>query len=147
MPDNHESRDKELLDTAIPISLTEDDEAKPVATERDAEDLTPIELDEPVEAKPPTVGSVVGSNKIRTFQQDQIHQDQWQRETNTTGTGATHCKTFFCKLRADAIHHLDDQVNEWLDKHPEYEVKFTNSTIGKLVGKISEDAIFMTVWV
>ena len=29
----------------------------------------------------------------------------------------------------------------------EYEVKFVNTTTGKLVGKISEDALFMNVWV
>ncbi|MEM6332604.1 MAG: hypothetical protein AAF823_04615, partial [Planctomycetota bacterium] len=41
----------------------------------------------------------------------------------------------------------DEQVNEWLDAHPEYEVKFVSQSIGKLVGKNTEDALFMSIWV
>ena len=75
------------------------------------------------------------------------HEDKWSRNTNVTGKGATHVKTFYCKLRPDAIQYLDDQINEWLDKHPEYEVKLVTSTVGKLVGKNIEDALFLNVWV
>ena len=133
------AKDDQLLANAIPISdfQTEEDDIP-----------EPIDLAEPKEVKQPKISeNVVGSNKIRTFQQDQLHKDNWARQTNADGTGATHCKTFFTKLRQDAINHLDDQINEWLDEHPEFEVKFTTSCVGKLVGKTSEDAVFMTVWV
>ncbi|WP_432797337.1 hypothetical protein [Poriferisphaera sp. WC338] len=140
MPQEHHATDEELLQSAPPIT--------PELIDEEEDELAPIDVDDaPQDPDAPVEGNIVGSNKIRTFQQGQEHTDHWQRETNQTGTGATHCKTFFCKLRADAIHHLDDQVNEWLDKHPAYEVKFSNVTTGKLVGKITEEAIFMTVWV
>ena len=70
-----------------------------------------------------------------------------RRQRTANGTGATHLKTYYCKLRADAMDHLDKQVNEWLDSHPEIEVKFVNVTIGVMTGKISEPAMFINVWV
>ena len=85
---------------------------------------------------------------IQVFGGDRVpHEDNWARKTNVTKTGATHVKTFYCKLRPDAIQYLDDQINEWLDKHPEYEVKSVTSSVGKLVGKNIEDALFLNVWV
>ncbi|QDU34440.1 hypothetical protein KS4_25100 [Poriferisphaera corsica] len=131
--------DDDLLAGAIPIP----------AEALGGDDLTPIDVeDTPAEEAAPVIsGNVVGSNKIRTFQSDQVHKENWSRQTNADGTGATHCKTFFAKLRQDAIHHLDEQINVWLDEHPDYEVKFSTSCVGKLVGKTNEDAVFMTVWV
>ncbi|QQE12431.1 hypothetical protein JD969_02860 [Planctomycetota bacterium] len=143
-----QTTDDDLLAGAIPIS------AEDMVEEAEDDILTPIDVSEPLDigkkevTKPALIdGNVVGSSKIRTFQSDQLHKDEWTRETNSDGTGASHCKTFFAKLRQDAIHHLDDQINTWLDEHPEYEVKFSTSCVGKLVGKTNEDAVFMTVWV
>ncbi len=130
--------DDQLLADAIPIDVDHTDEND--GTDHDAEGLTPIELDE-------SHSSVVGSTKIRTFDTRKPHIDHWKRTPNITGSGAIHVKTFVTKLRLDAIDHLDEQINEWLDNHPEYEVKFTTQTIGKLVGKNTEDAMFTSIWV
>lgn len=130
--------EEQLLANAIPIDLNEADAND--GTDHDAEDLTPIDMDEPV-------SSVVGSNKIRTFDTRKAHVDHWKRTPNVTGSGAIHVKTFVTKLRLDAIDHLDQQINEWLDNHPEYEVKFVTQSIGTLVGKITDDALFVSIWV
>jgi hypothetical protein len=71
----------------------------------------------------------------------------WNRQPNKDGAGATHVKTFVTKLRMDAVENMDLQINEWLDAHPELEVKFSTSAVGVLVGKINEPAIFVMVWV
>jgi hypothetical protein len=131
--------EEQLLANAIPIDVNATDASD--GTDHDAEALTPIDLDE-------QGSSVVGSSKIRTF--DSVrkpHDENWKRSPNVTGVGAIHVKTFVTKLRLDAVDHLDQQINEWLDNHPEYEVKFVTQTIGKLVGKNTEDAIFVSVWV
>ena len=87
-------------------------------------------------------------NKIQVFgDKAKRHEETWNRTPNTTGQGAIHVKTFVSKLRLDAIERLDQQVNEWLDAHPQYEVKFVTTTTGQLMGKIEEPAIFMNVWV
>ncbi len=88
------------------------------------------------------------AGKIQMFgPQTTKHEDKWNRTPNTPGTGAIHVKTFVTKLRLDAIDHMDQQINEWLDAHPQYEVKFVTTTVGKLVGKITEEALFVNVWV
>ncbi len=111
----------------------------------------PIELDDAIDLDADDleeVDSEGGSSKIQTFARGGEHQDmEMKRAVNSDGTGATRCKTFHSKLRVDALEFLDDQVNQWLDAHPEYEVKFVTTTIGVLTGKMKEEALFMNVWV
>ena len=156
MSDKHPPvSDEDLLANAIPIDLSEEDEAEEqhakfkkaddgLQRAGEDEDLVPIDLEAPDPDLDPSQAS-----KIQVFGQAirKPHSDHWNRTPNSTGTGAIHVKTFVAKLRLDAIDNLDEQVNEWLDAHPEYEVKFVTTSVGKLVGKISEDAIFMNVWV
>jgi len=66
---------------------------------------------------------------------------------NKTGHGAIHVKTFVAKLRLDSIEHMDQQINEWLDAHPDYEVKFCTMSTGELKDKLTEPALFLCVWV
>ncbi|MEM1354570.1 MAG: hypothetical protein AAGC44_01195 [Planctomycetota bacterium] len=136
--------DEELLKNApqIPQADEELDELQAIDVE---DELAPLEV-EGLESHVPA-SSQTASKKITQFAQRVPHEDHWARQPNVTGKGAIHVKTFVAKLRLDAVEHLDQQVNEWLDAHPEYEVKFVNTTVGKLVGKNTEDALFMSVWV
>ncbi|MHC4948640.1 MAG: hypothetical protein ACYTG1_10305 [Planctomycetota bacterium] len=88
-----------------------------------------------------------GSSKITQFGGQRRHEDEWSRTPNTTGSGAIHVKTFHCKLTDDALNYMDHTVNEWLDNHPQYEVKFVNSSIGILTGKLKEPHLICQVWV
>ena len=76
---------------------------------------------------------------------DSVEQ-RWRHEPSATG-GASHMKTFVTKMRLDAIDYLDEQVNEWLDSHPDYRVKFATTSVGEMRGKTTENALIMTVWV
>jgi len=84
---------------------------------------------------------------IRTFGDRKRHEDSWTRTPNTTGSGAIHVKTFHSKLTDEAMTYLDQQINEWLDAHPQYEVKFTSSAIGDFTGKVREPHLIVHVWV
>ncbi|MEM9415318.1 MAG: hypothetical protein AAGA29_07570 [Planctomycetota bacterium] len=139
--------DNELLDNAIPIPKEEleADELEVVEADDNLDELAPLEVAGVVDDD--DTGAKAASSKIRQFAQRKPHEDHWNRTPNTTGQGAIHVKTFVAKLRLEAIEYLDEQVNEWLDAHPEYEVKQVTTTVGKLVGKNTEDAIFMSVWV
>ena len=134
MPDKQgHATDEELLSRAPQIPQDDDD----------LEDLAPIEVENLT-----TPVNDSGSTKITQFGgQRLVHAEHWDRTPNVTGTGAIHVKTFVSKLRLDAVEHLDSQVNEWLDAHPEYEVKFVTTCVGSLVGKNTEEAMFMSVWV
>ncbi|MDX9912799.1 MAG: hypothetical protein RBS39_13305 [Phycisphaerales bacterium] len=94
---------------------------------------------------------VAPGSKIRSFDQGLLgkrHEDEWSRTPNTTGTGAIHCKSFHCKLNEEGLLHLDAQINEWLDAHPQYEVKLVHSSIGEWQTKTSrEPNLIVQVWV
>ncbi|MEM0913262.1 MAG: hypothetical protein AAGK09_01470 [Planctomycetota bacterium] len=146
--------DDELLEDAIPIEMieeaSEEDELEPIEIEPADESEGEAEMGaggsaaDPYSAAPPGAAK---SSKIRMLTERKPHDEHWDRTPNVTGKGAIHVKTFVTKLRLDAIEHMDEQVNNWLDAHPEYEVKFVSQSIGKLVGKNTEDALFMSVWV
>lgn len=90
-------------------------------------------------------------NKIQAFENKlgmKRHEEMWKRTPNVTGSGAIHMRTFHCKLGDDAIGYLDQQINEWLDAHPQYEVKFVTSNIGEWSGKLGkEQHLVVLVWV
>ena len=101
---------------------------------------------EPVPIAEPT-GPVSAPKQIRAFGKQKAHEEQWSREPNANGTGAIHVKTFHSKISEDALNYMDQQINEWLDEHPEFEVKFVNSTVGLFTGKTKEPSIICQVWV
>jgi hypothetical protein len=145
MPDQDgQVTDDELLSGALPIPK-DDEELEELEVLDDGADH---ELD-PIDAGDLTGGDPgeVSSTKIKAFGVRKPHDEHWNRTPNVTGKGAIHVKTFYTKLRPDAIEHLDTQVNEWLDAHPEYEVKFVTTTVGTLFGKNKEEALFMNIWV
>jgi len=45
------------------------------------------------------------------------------------------------------LKYLDEQINEWLDGHPEYEVKTVTTSIGLWTGKLKEPNLIVNVWV
>lgn len=109
----------------------------------------PIEPERPV-ANPAGADKAAGSSKIRTFEQSLIsgkHEDQWSRSPNVTGGGAIHVRSFHCKMTEESLNHLDRQINEWLDAHPQYEVKLVTTAIGEWKGKTKEPNLIIQVWV
>ena len=127
--------DEDLLAQAISIEGMEDEDNDEDQPEAQIESIDLSKSD-----------SMSGS-KIVSFDQRVQRDTKWKRQPIKTGTGATHLRTFVSKLRLDAIDHLDEQINEWLDEHPDYEVKFVSTSVGILTGKLKEEAIFVNVWV
>ncbi|MHC5024653.1 MAG: hypothetical protein ACYTGG_12230 [Planctomycetota bacterium] len=103
-------------------------------------------IDEPVPMAE-AMGPTGVSKKITAFGKERRHEEAWSRTPNTTGTGAIHVKTFHSKLTDDALKYMDQTINEWLDAHPQYEVKFVNSSVGVLTGKLKEPHLVCQVWV
>ncbi|MBX3375530.1 MAG: hypothetical protein KF678_00830 [Phycisphaeraceae bacterium] len=95
--------------------------------------------------------SAEGASKIRAFDQKLTgsarHEGNWNRTPNVTGMGAIHVKSFHAKLTGESLEFLDRQINEWLDAHPQYEVKFVTSTVGDWTGKLKEPNLIVQVWV
>ena len=124
------------------------------AKRADGEDLSlddtlPLDVSDapmPVASGP----SQSGPPKIRTFEQRLgagRHEDKWSRTPNVTGAGAIHVKSFHCRLTGDSLEFLDQQINEWLDAHPQYEVKMVTTSVGLWSGKLKEPNLIVNVWV
>lgn len=76
------------------------------------------------------------------------HDATWKRAPNKTGGGATHVRTFTSKLTPVGLEHMDKHINEWLDAHPDAEVKFAIMQVGEMgtsIGK--EPALLVQVWI
>lgn len=107
-----------------------------------SETIAPVPIPTPAQAPPV-------NREIRTFGStvDAHQEEHWKRAPQVTGSGASHCKTFHSKLTEDALRYMDQQINDWLDEHPDYEVKFVTSSIGTFTGKIKEPHLVCQVWV
>ncbi|MGH7213451.1 MAG: hypothetical protein ACREIT_01525 [Tepidisphaeraceae bacterium] len=87
------------------------------------------------------------AGKIRAFGVAEGHKaHEWKRQVNKTGAGAVRIRSFHGRLSDQGLDYMDDAINEWLEKHPEIEVKFVTSTVGLFDGKIKELAIILNVW-
>ncbi len=77
------------------------------------------------------------------------HSDsKWKRPPNKTGAGATHVRTFQGKMSGQGLEFLDRHVNEWLDAHPEVEVKFSTMTVGEVATATGREQIAVVqIWV
>lgn len=146
-PNQPTVKDDDLLANAIPIDdldLEEvDDEVPGLAADPSAAPAPPRPTS-PTASIAPAV-SPDASTKIRRFETPRASK-QWARKPNVTGEGAVHCKTFVAKMREESLAHLDETVNEWLDAHPDVEVKFVTTTVGRLQGKGVEDALVVNLW-
>jgi hypothetical protein len=70
----------------------------------------------------------------------------WKRKCSVNGTGACRVRSFHGRLSDQGLGFMDDQINEWLDSHPEVEVKLVTSTVGQYEGKIREPALVLNLW-
>ena len=110
------------------------------------EDLEPIGLVEDEQSDAPV--QMENGKKIRALGVAEARhaQDRFQRTPANTGRGACRVRSFHGKLSDQGLGFIDDAINEWLDKHPEIEIKFVTSTIGTFEGKIREPALILNLW-
>lgn len=73
-------------------------------------------------------------------------QEHFARKPNATGQGACRVRSFHSRLSDEGVAYMDEKINDWLDRHPEIEVKFVTSTVGTFEGKIREPALVLNVW-
>lgn len=118
--------------------------AKPDGAQTEEDELAAIEIDFDPWAENQESG---GEIKAIGAGARSRHEDKWNRKPNTTGQGAIHVKTFSGKTNEQSLEYLDQKINEWLDAHPEYEVKFATAVPGEIIGKTKEPGIFISVWV
>lgn len=92
-----------------------------------------------------------GSSKIRTFVRGDSFADahageNFNRPLAGMNEPATRCRTFHGKLTQPGLAHMDDQINEWLDSHPDLYIKSCASTVGIFEGKTKEPHLLVTMF-
>jgi len=115
-------------------------------TEKELEPLTLVE--ELTEATSTSTSTATAApKKILAFGADLVSKrHDWKRTPIITGHGACRVKSFHGKYSEQGLEYLDNAVNEWLDNHPEVEVKFVTPTVMTFEGKIREPALVLNVW-
>jgi ABC-type glycerol-3-phosphate transport system substrate-binding protein len=107
----------------------------------DSLELDPIELVEGPQSGP------TPASKIKAFgQHAHVQEHAWKRQPNANSTGSVRVKSFHGKYSDQGLEYLDNAINDWLDSHPNVEVKFVTSTVGVFEGKIREPALVLNLW-
>jgi len=110
------------------------------------EELAPLELIE--DDTPAGVVEEQHASKIKAIgvRAAVAKQEHFARKPNATGQGACRVRSFHSRLSDEGVAYMDEKINDWLDRHPEIEVKFVTSTVGTFEGKIREPALVLNVW-
>jgi hypothetical protein len=92
-----------------------------------------------------------GSGLIRSFASGSslggVHHDSHLTRPLTGPTEPpTRCRTFHGKLTPAALAHMDEQINEWIDHHPDIYIKHVTSTVGPFEAKHVEQHLIVTVY-
>ncbi len=72
--------------------------------------------------------------------------NKYKRTPTLTGKGAIRVRSFLGKISGPGMEYMDNNINLWLDSHPEVEVKFVTTTIGPTDGKSNDTSIVMNLW-
>jgi len=70
----------------------------------------------------------------------------WKRTPHKTGTGICRVKSFHGRLSDQGMDYIDNQINEWLDAHPDVDVKTVTTNTNMFDGKMKELALIVNIW-
>jgi hypothetical protein len=87
-------------------------------------------------------------SKIKAFgiKSSSATKHEYARKPVITGRGACRVRSFHARLSDEGLAFMDDKINEWLDRHPEIEVKLVTTSTAVFEGKIREPALVVNVW-
>ena len=94
------------------------------------------------------IGQIAPGSKIKVNTGGDKHTyTKFKREAHTSLMGATRVRSFHGRLSDDGLAYTDDKINEWLDNHPEVEIKHVNCIVGPLEGKVTgEQGLIVVIW-
>ena len=137
---------------------------EPIALEGDDEPISLEEAARPVAPAPPRLpaagpsggaapaasqaGMISPASKIKFYAGGDKHTyTKFKREPHSSIMGATRVRSFHGRLSDDGLAYTDDKINEWLDNHPEVEIKHVNCLVGPLEGKVTgEQGLIVVIW-
>ena len=109
------------------------------------QDLEPLSLeeDEP-QGEAPRVGNKIQAFGVSMGGGPSSH--AWKRKPHVTGQGICRVKSFHGRLSDQGMDYLDSTINEWLDAHPDVDVKAVTTNTNMFDGKMKELALIVNIW-
>jgi hypothetical protein len=90
-------------------------------------------------------------HKIRSFSEGSTlggahHESKLSRPITGPNDPPTRIRCFHSKLTPGALAHMDDQINEWVDTHPDIYIKKVTTTVGPFEAKHVEQHLIVTIF-
>jgi hypothetical protein len=141
------TNDSDISDDHFFDDLTADDAPEaPPAADAGADDLVDAAETEAISI------SEIASSAIRPFAGSDLvtppsaTQHKFKRHLQHDASGAIRCRIFHAKLNDGALQFVQDQINDWIDKNPEVDIKHLGTNVGVVEGKNSEPHLIITMF-
>ena len=85
-------------------------------------------------------------SRIHVTSEQHLAAINYKRTLNNNKTGAMRMRIFHCRLSENGVEYMEHAINEWLENHPEIEIKTSNTVVGMWDGKIKENNLICTIW-
>jgi len=95
---------------------------------------------------PTSESRVIRSFAARSTLGGAHHDDKLKRPLGGPRDAASRVRTFHAKLTDAGLANMDDQINEWLDTHPDVYIKTVTSSIGIFESKTKEPHLFVCLF-
>lgn len=95
---------------------------------------------------PTSESRVIRSFAARSTLGSAHHDEKLKRPLGGPRDAASRIRTFHSKLTDPGLANMDDQINEWLDLHPDIYIKTVTSSIGIFESKTKEPHLFVCVF-
>lgn len=109
----------------------------------------PMDDDEPISLVDESDSGETGEGPSMVRQRDlglkQSQEITFKRALNLTGTGATRCRLFHCRVAVEAIENMQERINMWIDDD-DIEIKHVSQVLAVMEGKNPKPNIVITVW-
>jgi hypothetical protein len=115
----------------------------PVKAAGHQEPLSLVEDHVPAAANAAPVQSKIHGFSVGVKQQ---WSENWKRQTHVNAGGAIRVRSFHGRLSEQGLEYMDHLINDWLDGHPEVEIKNVTSSVGMFDGKMKEPAVILNLW-
>ena len=113
----------------------------------DSHEFEAISLDEGFDEKPADLSQSKITTSVQTLGIAGGWDDsRYKRPLVADKLHATRCRTFHSKLNEASLEFMNNQINEWIDRHHEIVIKFASTTIGMFEGKHTEPNLIVTIF-
>jgi hypothetical protein len=118
--------------------------ARPPAAPVDEADIAISLIDD--DEMPTSESRVIRSFASKSTLGGAHHDDKLKRPLGGPRDAASRVRTFHAKLTEAGLANMDEQINEWLDTHPDIYIKTVTSSIGIFEAKTKEPHLFLCLF-